>query len=57
MGGVDKGMQPFRSKPLALHALRWLAPQAGAMLTSTNRSAAEYARMGASEWAHRSMHA
>jgi molybdenum cofactor guanylyltransferase len=47
MGGVDKGMQPFRGEPLALHVLRRLAPQAGAMLISANRSEAAYAQMGA----------
>jgi molybdopterin-guanine dinucleotide biosynthesis protein A len=47
MGGVDKGMQPFRGEPLALHVMRRLAPQAGAMLISANRSIEEYARLGA----------
>ena len=31
MGGVDKGLQPFRGQPLALHALQRLAPQVGAL--------------------------
>jgi molybdenum cofactor guanylyltransferase len=48
MGGVDKGMQPFRGEPLALHVLRRLAPQVNAMLISANRSIAEYEQMGAS---------
>ncbi|KND61771.1 Molybdopterin-guanine dinucleotide biosynthesis protein MobA [Candidatus Burkholderia verschuerenii] len=47
MGGVDKGIQPFRGEPLALHVLRRLAPQAGAMLISANRSIVEYERIGA----------
>ena len=46
MGGIDKGMQPFDGAPLALHVLRRLAPQAGAMLISANRSIDEYARIG-----------
>jgi molybdopterin-guanine dinucleotide biosynthesis protein A len=46
MGGVDKGMQPFLGEPLALHVLRRLAPQVGAMLISANRSIDEYARLG-----------
>jgi molybdenum cofactor guanylyltransferase len=45
MGGIDKGMQPFRGEPLALHVLRRLAPQTGAMLISANRSADDYARL------------
>jgi molybdopterin-guanine dinucleotide biosynthesis protein A len=47
MGGVDKGMQPFLGEPLALHVLRRLAPQVGAMLISANRSIGEYASIGA----------
>ncbi len=43
MGGVDKGMQPFRGKPLVLHVLRRIAPQTDALLISTNRSADAYA--------------
>jgi molybdenum cofactor guanylyltransferase len=46
MGGVDKGLQPFRGEPLALHVLRGLAPQAGDVLISANRSADDYARLG-----------
>lgn len=38
MGGVDKGLQPLDLEPLALHALRRLKPQCGAMLISANRS-------------------
>ncbi|WP_279629069.1 molybdenum cofactor guanylyltransferase MobA [Caballeronia ptereochthonis] len=47
MGGIDKGMQPFRGEPLALHVMRRLAPQACAMLISANRSIQEYERLGA----------
>lgn len=45
MGGVDKGMQPFRGEPLALHVLRRLAPQTSALLISANRSTDDYARL------------
>jgi molybdenum cofactor guanylyltransferase len=48
MGGVDKGMQPFRGEPLALHVLRALSPQVSAMLISANRSMDDYAQLGAS---------
>jgi molybdenum cofactor guanylyltransferase len=47
MGGVDKGMQPFRGEPLALHVMRRLAPQASALLISANRSIEDYERLGA----------
>lgn len=46
MGGVDKGVQPLNGEPLALHVLRRLTPQAGAMLISANRSIETYARLG-----------
>ncbi|SAK56172.1 molybdopterin-guanine dinucleotide biosynthesis protein MobA [Caballeronia catudaia] len=47
MGGIDKGMQPFRGEPLALHVIRRVAPQAAAVLISANRSLDDYARLGA----------
>jgi len=46
MGGVDKGLQPLNLEPLALHALRALKPQCGAMLISANRSLEIYAQLG-----------
>jgi molybdenum cofactor guanylyltransferase len=46
MGGVDKGLQPLNLEPLALHALRALKPQCGAMLISANRSLELYAQLG-----------
>lgn len=47
MGGVDKGLQLHRGVPLALHALRRLAPQVGTTLVSANRHLERYAAMGA----------
>ena len=47
MGGVDKGLQPFRGQPLALHALQRLAPQVGALLLSANRSRDAYEALAA----------
>ncbi|SAL33904.1 molybdenum cofactor guanylyltransferase MobA [Caballeronia concitans] len=47
MGGVDKGMQPYGGEPLALHVLRGLQPQVGAMLVSANRNANAYAQLAA----------
>jgi molybdenum cofactor guanylyltransferase len=46
MGGIDKGLQPLNLEPLALHALRRLTPQCGAMLISANRSLEIYAQLG-----------
>lgn len=47
MGGVDKGLQPYRGQPLALHALRRLAPQVGPLLLNANRHPDTYAAFGA----------
>jgi molybdenum cofactor guanylyltransferase len=46
LGGVDKGLQPWRGKPLVDHALERLAPQVGTVLVSANRNAADYASRG-----------
>lgn len=47
MGGVDKGLTPFLQEPLALHALRRLAPQVGPLLLSANRNLTQYRALGA----------
>ena len=47
LGGVDKGLQPWRGRPLVDHALARLAPQVGEVLISANRNAADYAARGA----------
>ena len=46
LGGVDKGLQPWRGTPLVDHALARLAPQVGEVLVSANRNAADYASRG-----------
>ena len=46
MGGVDKGLQPWRGRPLVDHALAGLAPQVASLLISANRNVADYARRG-----------
>lgn len=43
MGGVDKGLQPLDGVPMALHTLRRLAPQTGALLLNANRNLDAYA--------------
>jgi molybdopterin-guanine dinucleotide biosynthesis protein A len=50
MGGVDKGLQPYRGVPLALHALRRLQPQVGRAMVSANRNLATYASFGVPVW-------
>lgn len=48
MGGVDKGLTPFRGKPLVQHAIERLSPQVGSLLVNANRNPGEYA-----QWGHR----
>ncbi|HXA37223.1 MAG TPA: molybdenum cofactor guanylyltransferase MobA [Steroidobacteraceae bacterium] len=50
MGGVDKGLQNHLGMPLALHALRRLAPQVGRLMINANRNVAVYESMGAPVW-------
>ncbi len=46
MGGVDKGLQPFRGKPLAQWAIERLAPQVGELIVNANQNREIYARFG-----------
>lgn len=52
MGGVDKGLQLFRGKPLVAHSLQRLGAQTcgapAALLINANRNGAQYAGLGAS---------
>lgn len=50
MGGVDKGLQLFRGEPLALHAIRRLRPQVGALMVNANRNRPAYEAFGAPVW-------
>ena len=47
LGGVDKGLQPWRGLPLVDHALARLAPQVRELMISANRNALAYASRGA----------
>lgn len=47
MGGADKGLQPYAGAPLALHALRRLEPQVGAVWINANRHRDDYEAFGA----------
>ncbi|TWI64555.1 molybdopterin molybdotransferase [Pseudoduganella lurida] len=46
MGGVDKGLQPFRGGTLAGHVLQRFTPQVAHVTISANRSTAHYAALG-----------
>ncbi len=46
MGGRDKGLVPYRGKPLVDHVIERLAPQVDELLISANRNLDEYARRG-----------
>ena len=46
MGGVDKGLQPFRGKPMVQWAIERLAPQVAELVINANQNPAEYARFG-----------
>ena len=46
MGGVDKGLQPFKGQPLALHALQRLQSQVGPCMLNANRSLPTYQSFG-----------
>ncbi len=47
MGGVDKGLQLHRGRPLAWHAIERLRPQVGALIVNANRHVDQYAQFGA----------
>ncbi|WP_404935318.1 molybdenum cofactor guanylyltransferase MobA [Paraburkholderia sp. BL27I4N3] len=47
MGGADKGLQMLHGEPLAVHVLKRLAPQTGALLISANRHPEAYRALGA----------
>ena len=46
MGGVDKGLQPFRGKPMVAHVIERLAPQVDEVLVNANRNTGAYAAFG-----------
>jgi molybdenum cofactor guanylyltransferase len=46
MGGVDKGLQPFRGRPLVAHVIERLAPQVSDLLINANRNPSEYGHFG-----------
>ena len=46
MGGVDKGLQPFRGRPMVAHAVERLAAQVDELLINANRNPEAYAQFG-----------
>lgn len=46
MGGQDKGLQPFRGKPLAAWSIERLAPQVDRLLVNANQHLENYATFG-----------
>lgn len=46
MGGVDKGLQPLRGRPMVAWALERLAPQVDEILVNANQNAEAYAKLG-----------
>ena len=47
MGGTDKGLQPLHGEPMAVHTMRRLGSQTGALLLNANRNLDAYAAVGA----------
>jgi molybdopterin molybdotransferase len=50
MGQVDKGLQPFRGKPMAAHVLERLAPQVAQVAINANQNQDTYAALGVPVW-------
>ena len=46
MGGIDKGLQPLRGKPMAQWAIERLEPQVDEVLINCNQNLDAYARFG-----------
>ncbi len=46
MGGLDKGLQVFRGKPMVQHVVERFAPQVGELLINANRNPEAYANFG-----------
>lgn len=46
MDSRDKGLVPFRGKPMVAHVIERLAPQVGSVLINANRNVEQYAAFG-----------
>lgn len=50
MGGVDKGLQPFRGQPMVSHVIARLAPQVGSLMINANLNPVSYQAFGVPVW-------
>jgi molybdenum cofactor guanylyltransferase len=50
MGHVDKGLQPFRGKPMAAHVIEGLSPQVASVAINANQNLDQYAAFGVPVW-------
>jgi molybdopterin-guanine dinucleotide biosynthesis protein A len=50
MGGIDKGLQPYRGQTLVAHALERLGPQVGTLMVNANRNLERYQALGVPVW-------
>ena len=50
MGSVDKGLQPFRGMPMALHVLHRLQSQVDEVIINANQNLAAYEAFGLQVW-------
>lgn len=50
MGHVDKGLQPFRGKPMAAHIIERLARQVASVAINANQNLDQYAAFGVPVW-------
>jgi molybdopterin molybdotransferase len=50
MGHVDKGLQPFRGKPMAAHVLERLAPQVASVAINANQNLDTWRGFGVPVW-------
>lgn len=50
MGHVDKGLQPFRGAPMALHVMLRLSPQVSDLMINANQNLAPYEGFGVPVW-------
>lgn len=53
MGGVDKGLQPFRGAPMVEHVIRRLAPQVSGLMINANQNLDAYQGFGLPVWPDR----
>ena len=50
MGHVDKGLQPFRGEPMAMHVMLRLQPQVSDLMINANQNLAAYEAFGVPVW-------